>query len=61
MRKKIMVLALAVVSVTLFVIPVTSSAAELHLDNVTTFTGTSGNTLIAVPNLPTYTCEKTHY
>jgi hypothetical protein len=57
MNKKMMLLALAVISAAAFALPAGASAAELHLTNVTKFTGTfSGGTLSAKEE-PTITCD----
>jgi hypothetical protein len=61
MSKKIMLLALAVVSAALFALPAMASAAENHVEGATgkTFTGTgAGGTLTAV-NEPTISCTGT--
>jgi hypothetical protein len=59
MSKKIMVLALAVVSAAFFALPAMASAAEIHLEPAETFTiSGSGGELRAVED-PTITCTGT--
>jgi hypothetical protein len=57
MGKKLVLLALAAVSVALFAMPTVASAAENHFDTATTFTGTGGPGSIVVKEEPTLTFE----
>jgi hypothetical protein len=57
MSKKTMLLALAVASVAMFALPAAASALEIHLDNVTSFSGTAGASSLAAEGEPTITCE----
>lgn len=59
MSKKMMLLALAVVSAAAFVLPAGASAAELHLTNVTSFSGTFASSTLTVNGEPVVTCENT--
>jgi hypothetical protein len=59
MNKKLVLLALAVASAALFALPPAASAAELHLDTATSFTGTGGASSIVAESEPTITCEST--
>jgi hypothetical protein len=59
MSKKMMLLALAVVSAALLALPAFASALELHYDTVTSFTGTGGSGNLVASEEPTITCEKT--
>jgi hypothetical protein len=59
MGKKLVLLALAVVSAALFALPAIASAAEIHLDTATTFTGTGGAGSLVAEGEPTITCEST--
>jgi hypothetical protein len=58
MSKKIM-LALAVGSIMLVVLPSATSAQELHIEGVTSFNGTGGASSLAASGEPTITCEST--
>jgi len=60
MSKKMMLLSLAVVSVAAFALSASASAAELHLTNVTSFSGTFDEATITVPNEPVITCGETN-
>lgn len=60
MSKKIMLLALAVASVAMFALPAAASAAELHLTNVTSFSGSAGAGSLVAEGEPTITCESGH-
>jgi len=57
MTKKIMLLALAVASVAMFALPAAASAQEIHLEGVTSFSGTAGAGSLAAEGEPTITCE----
>jgi hypothetical protein len=57
MSKKIMLLALAVASVAMFALPAAASAQEIHLEGVTSFSGTAGAGSLAAEGEPTITCE----
>jgi len=57
MSKKIMLLALAVASVAMFALPAAASAQEIHLEGVTSFSGTAGPGKLAAEGEPTITCE----
>ena len=59
MSKKIMLLALAVASVAMFALPAAASAQEIHLEGVTSFTGTAGAGSLVAESEPTITCEST--
>jgi len=56
MSKKMMLLALAVVSAAAFAVPAGASAAELHLTNVTSFSGTFGTGSLTAKEEPVVTC-----
>jgi len=56
MRKRIMQFALAVVSATAFARPVGATAQEIHITNVTVFSGTAGVGTFAAKEEPTITC-----
>jgi hypothetical protein len=56
MSKKMMLLALAVVSAAAFALPAGASAAENHLTNVTTFSGTVGAGTLTAQEEPVITC-----
>jgi len=60
MSKKMMLLALVVASAAMFAMPAVGSAAELHFDNVTSFTGEAPAGELRASGEPTVTCEKTH-
>jgi hypothetical protein len=57
MSKKIMLLALAVASFAMFALPAAASAQEIHLENVTKFSGSAGAGSLAGEGEPTITCE----
>jgi len=57
MSKKMMLLALAVVSAAAFALPAGASAAELHLTNVTKFTGTSSAGTLSAKEEPVIECK----
>jgi hypothetical protein len=57
MSKKMMLLALAVVSAAAFALPAGASAAELHLTNVTKFSGTFNGGTLSANEEPTITCD----
>jgi uncharacterized protein YsxB (DUF464 family) len=57
MNKKIMLLALAVVSTMLFALPGVASAQEAHIEGITSFSGTGGASTIVASGEPTITCE----
>jgi hypothetical protein len=59
MSKKMMLLALAVVSAAVFVLPAAASAAENHIEGVTAFTGSAGAGTLAATGEPTITCDST--
>jgi hypothetical protein len=59
MSKKMMLLALAVVSAAAVALPAGASAAELHLTNVSSFTGTFGAGTLAAKEEPAITCGET--
>jgi hypothetical protein len=59
MSKKIMLLALAVTSVAMVALPVAASAQEIHLEGITSFSGTAGASSFAPEGEPTITCEST--
>jgi hypothetical protein len=54
MRKKILLLPLAVVAMLL--LPAAASAQEAHVSGVTTFTGTGGSGTLSISGEPTITC-----
>jgi len=56
MSKKMMLLALAVVSAAAFVVPAGASAAENHLTNITSFSGTVGSGTLTAQEEPVITC-----
>jgi len=56
MSKKMMLLALAVVSAAAFAVPTGASAQEIHLTNVTTFGGTFGTGTLTAKEEPVITC-----
>jgi hypothetical protein len=57
MSQKIMLLALSVASVAMFALPAAASAQEIHLEGVTSFTGTAGAGSLTAEGEPTITCE----
>jgi hypothetical protein len=57
MSKKMMLLALAVASMTMFALPSASSAKEIHWENVTSFSGDSTAGSLFGEGEPTITCE----
>jgi hypothetical protein len=59
MSKKMMLLALAVVSAAAFVLPAGASAQEIHLTNVTSFSGTFDTGTLTAKEEPTITCGET--
>jgi len=56
MSKKMMLLALAVVSAAAFAVPAGASAQEIHLTNVTSFSGTFGTGTLSAKEEPAITC-----
>jgi len=56
MSKKIMLLALAVASVAMFALPAAASAQEIHLEGVTSFTGSAGAGTLTAEGEPVITC-----
>jgi hypothetical protein len=60
MSKKIMLLALAAASVAMFALPPAASALELHLTNVTSFSGSAGAGSLTAEAEPVITCESGH-
>ena len=56
MSKKMMLLALAVVSAAAFALPAGASAQEIHLTNVTSFSGTFGTGTLTAEGEPVITC-----
>jgi hypothetical protein len=56
MTKKMMLLALVVASAAAFALPAGASAAENHLTNVTSFSGTVNSGTLAAQEEPTITC-----
>jgi len=56
MSKKMMLLALAVVSAAAFALPAGAPAAELHLTNVTKFSGTFNGGTFTAQEEPTFEC-----
>jgi hypothetical protein len=57
MSKKTMLLALAVASVTMFALPAASSAQEIHLNGVTSFSGDFTAASFSAEGEPTTTCQ----
>jgi hypothetical protein len=57
MSQKIMLLALAVASVAMFALPAAASAQEIHLEGVTSFSGTAGPNTFSAEGEATFTCE----
>src|SRR4051794_36177106 len=57
MSKKMMMLALAVASMTMFALPAASSAAELHLEGIEKFTGDATAETLSAEGEPAITCE----
>jgi hypothetical protein len=57
MSKKMMLLALAALSAAAFALPAGASAAELHLTNVTKFSGTFEGGTLTAENEPVIKCE----
>jgi hypothetical protein len=57
MSKKMMLLALAVVSAAAFALPAGAPAAELHLTHVTKFSGTFNGGTLSANEEPTITCD----
>ena len=60
MSKKMMLLALAVASMTMFALPAASSAQEIHWEGVMQFTGDATAETFVSEGEPTFTCETTH-
>jgi len=58
MSKKMMLLALAVASMTMFALPAASSAQEIHLEGIEKFTGEATAGTLVASGEPTITCEK---
>jgi hypothetical protein len=56
MNKKMMLLAFAVVGAAAFAVPAGASAQEIHLTNVTSFSGTFGTRTFTAQEEPTFTC-----
>ena len=59
MSKKMMLLALAVVSAAALALPGVASAQEAHIEGPTSFTGTGSAGTLAATGEPTITCEST--
>jgi hypothetical protein len=57
MSKKITLLALAVAGVVVVALPHVASAQEIHVEGITSFSGTQGAGNFAAEGEPTYTCE----
>jgi hypothetical protein len=57
MNKRMMLLALALAA--LFALPAAASAEEIHVDNVTMFTGHSGSGSLTAKGEPTFSCNAT--
>jgi hypothetical protein len=57
MSKKMMLLALAVASMTMFALPAASSAQEIHLEGASTFSGDATAGSLTAEGEPTITCE----
>jgi len=57
MSKKIMLFALTVASVAMFALPTAASAQEIHLEGVTSVSGTAGAGSLTAEGEPTITCE----
>jgi hypothetical protein len=57
MSKKMMLLALAVASMTMFALPAASSAQEIHLEGIAKFTGDATAGTLVAEGEPTITCE----
>jgi hypothetical protein len=57
MSKKILILALAGVGVVILAVPGAASATEIHLEGITSFSGTAGAGSLAAEGEPTITCE----
>lgn len=57
MSKKMMLLALAVVSASMFALPGVAAAKEIHIEGITGFTGSAGPGTLAAEGEPTITCE----
>jgi hypothetical protein len=60
MSKKTMLLALAVASMAMFALPAASSAQEIHLNGVTSFSGDFTAGSFSAEGEPTTTCETGH-
>jgi len=59
MSKKMMLLALAVVSAAAFALPAGASAQEIHLTNVSSFSGTFDTSTLTAQEEPVVTCGET--
>jgi hypothetical protein len=57
MSKKTMLLALAAASVAMFALPAAVSAQEIHLEGITSFSGTAGASSLTAEAEPVITCE----
>jgi hypothetical protein len=57
MSKKMMMLTLTTVSAAMFALPGVVSAAEIHFEGPTSFTGTGGASSLVTSGEPTITCE----
>jgi hypothetical protein len=57
MSKKTMLLALAVTSFAMLALPAAASAQEIHLEGVTSFSGSAGASSLTAENEPVITCE----
>jgi hypothetical protein len=57
MSKKTILLALAAAGVAMFALPVGASAQEIHLEAVTSFSGTAGASTLTTESEPVITCE----
>ena len=57
MSKKMMLLALAVASVAMFALPAASSAQEIHLEGISSFSGDATALTFTAEGEPTTTCE----
>jgi len=57
MSQKIMLLAVAMASIAMFVLPAAASAQDIHLEGVTSFSGSGLSSSFASQGEPTITCE----
>jgi len=57
MSKKMMLVALAVISAAAFAVPAGASAQEIHINNVTSFAGTGNGGTFTAQEEPVITCE----